>query len=595
MFVLLSFALLAGAGTALSPCVLPVLPALLSAGAVGGRRRPLGIVLGLSVTFTVTIVGLANVVDGVGLGSDPLRDVAIAVLLAFGLTLLAPGVSARLEAPLSRLARFGPRSGGDGFASGLLVGGALGFVYTPCASPILAAVISVSAASGEIVTLALAYALGSAVVLLALSLGGRRLLERIRRAGRGPALQRGLGVIMILTAVAILTNLDVNFDQFVAQNIPDVNLTAALECSSAVTGRLHEITGRHARFAPANGSSSCKGSATALRAAAPEASRASLLASAHALPALGPAPEFSETQRWFNTPAGRAQPLSSLRGRVVLIDFWTYTCINCIRTLPYLKAWDAAYRRDGLTIVGVETPEFAFERDAANVANAIGQFGLRYPVVQDNKMGTWNAYGNEYWPADYLIDAAGQVRYAAFGEGDYAKTETAIRALLAEKGAPLGRRSQPSGVIVPSRQTTPETYLGTARAQGWLERPRAGIRDYGPAPNGALRLNEFAFSGSWSISAQPALAGAGAGIDVEFQAKDVYLVLSSPGGRPLPVRVLLDGKPIDAADAGPDVHGGVVTVRGQRLYSLVSLARSERHALSLRFAPGVSGYAFTFG
>ena len=190
MIVLLSFALLAGAGTALSPCVLPVLPALLSAGSVGGRRRPVGIVLGLSITFTVTIVGLANVVDGVGLGSDPLRDVAIAVLLIFGVTLLMPDLAARLEAPLSRLARFGPRSSGDGFMSGLLVGGALGFVYTPCASPILAAVISVSAASGRTITVALAYAAGSAIVLLALALGGRRLFERVRRAGRGPVLQR---------------------------------------------------------------------------------------------------------------------------------------------------------------------------------------------------------------------------------------------------------------------------------------------------------------------------------------------------------------------------------------------------------------------
>src|ERR1700689_1624476 len=186
MLVLLSFALLAGAGTALSPCVLPVLPALLSAGGVGGKRRPLGIVLGLSITFTVTIVGVANVVDGVGLGSDPLRDVAIAVLLVFGITLLLPRLADRLEAPLSRLARFGPRSSGDGFGSGLLVGGALGFVYTPCASPILAAVITVSAVSGRTITLALAYAAGSAVVLLALALGGRRLFDRVRRTGRGP-------------------------------------------------------------------------------------------------------------------------------------------------------------------------------------------------------------------------------------------------------------------------------------------------------------------------------------------------------------------------------------------------------------------------
>jgi cytochrome c biogenesis protein CcdA/thiol-disulfide isomerase/thioredoxin len=595
MLVLLSFALLAGAGTALSPCVLPVLPALLSAGGVGGKRRPLGIVLGLSITFTVTIVGVANVVDGVGLGSDPLRDVAIAVLLVFGITLLLPRLADRLEAPLSRLARFGPRTSGDGFGSGLLVGGALGFVYTPCASPILAAVISVSAASGRTVTIALAYAAGSAIVLLALTLGGRRLFERVRKAGRGPALQRTLGVIMILTAVAILTNLDVNFDQFVAQHIPDVNLTASLECSKTVTGRLSQITGRHAKFAPANGSSSCGGSATSVHPAAANASEASLIADASKLPKLGPAPEFEETQEWFNTPGKQPLSLSTLRGHVVLVDFWTYTCINCIRTLPYLKAWDAAYRHDGLTIVGVETPEFAFEHDAGNVANAIDQFGLRYPVVQDNKMGTWNAYGNEYWPADYLIDATGQVRYAAFGEGDYDKTETAIRALLAEAGAAVGGKGHPKDVIVPSQEATPETYLGTARAQGWIDGPKSGLHDYGAPPTGQLSLNDFAFSGSWNISEQPAVAGPEAGIDVEFQAKNVYLVLSSQGERPPPVQVLLDGHPISARDAGEDVHGGVVTVRRQRLYSLVSLPHNEEHHLALRFAPGVTGYAFTFG
>jgi thiol-disulfide isomerase/thioredoxin len=181
---------------------------------------------------------------------------------------------------------------------------------------------------------------------------------------------------------------------------------------------------------------------------------------------LGPAPEFVDTQDWFNTPGRRPLTLKSLRGRVVLIDFWTYTCINCIRTLPYLKAWDAAYRRDGLTIVGVEAPEFAFEHDASNVENAIEQFGLRYPVVQDNDMGTWDAYDNEYWPADYLIDAQGQVRYTTFGEGEYGKTETAIRALLAEAGAKVGAKSHPTDVIVPSEVATPETYLGSERRAG---------------------------------------------------------------------------------------------------------------------------------
>jgi hypothetical protein len=210
-------------------------------------------------------------------------------------------------------------------------------------------------------------------------------------------------------------------------------------------------------------------------------------------------------------------------------------------------------------------------------------------------MGTWNAYGNEYWPADYLIDAGGHVRYAAFGEGDYSQTETAIRALLAETGAQVGGMSHPTGVIVPSEEATPETYLGTARAQGWVNGPHAGTHDYGPGPHPNLKVSEFAYTGAWNIAAQPARAIADAGVEVKFEAKNVYLVLSSPGERPLPVRVLLDGRPIPAADAGADVHNGVVTVRRQRLYTLASLPRDEQHLLTLRFAPGVTGYAFTFG
>jgi cytochrome c biogenesis protein CcdA/thiol-disulfide isomerase/thioredoxin len=588
MILLLAFAVLAGAGTALSPCVLPVLPALLSAGGVGGRRRPLGVVLGLSVTFAVTIVGIAKVADGVGLGSDPLRAAAVAVLLASGVALLVPSVADRLEARMSRLAALGPRSRGDGFRSGLLVGAALGFVYTPCAGPILAAVISVSAASGRSVAVGIAYTLGSAAVLLALTLGGRSLFERVRAAGRGPVLQRTLGAIMLLTALVIVSGEDVRFDQYIAQHIPNVNLTASLEKSHAVESRLGEITGRKTRFQ----------ASTKTPTAAPNASQASLLALARELPNGGPAPEFKETEDWFNTPGNRPLTLASLRGRVVLIDFWTYTCINCIRTLPYLKAWDAAYRKDGLTIVGVETPEFAFEHDAANVASAIASFGIRYPVAQDNEYGTWDAYDNEDWPADYLIDAGGDVRYLAVGEGDYERTESAIRALLAEAGHEVGARSHATGVIVPSGETTPETYLGTTRARGWVRAPRNGLRDYGSSAavsSQKLPLNEFAYSGKWRIAGQPATAIAGAGVDAEVQAKNVYLVLSSAGKRPRPLEVLLNGKPISRADAGADVRDGIVTVTGERLYSLVSLPHPRGMHLSLRFAPGISGYSFTFG
>ena len=579
MIVLLGFAVLAGAGTALSPCVLPVLPALLSAGGVGGRRRPLGIVLGLSITFTVTIVGLAKVVDGVGLGSDPLREVAIAVLLAFGLSLIAPGVAARLEAPLSRVARFGPRSAGSGFRSGLLVGAALGFVYTPCASPILAAVISVSAASGRTIALAVAYACGSALVLLALTLGGRRVFARVRAAGRGPQLQRALGAIMILTAVAILTMADVNFDQFVAQHIPNVNVTASLECSSAVTSRLHEISGRRPRFAPANGSSSCHGGSSLAHAEPAGASRAALLADARSLRDLGPGPEFAETGRWFNTPQGRPLTLAALRGRVVLVDFWTYTCINCIRTLPYLRAWDARYRKAGLTIVGVHSPEFSFEKDAGNVQRAIRSFGIRYPVVQDNNLATWQAWGNQYWPAEYLIDARGRVRHVHFGEGEYGQSEAAIRSLLAERDGRVGAMAKPHDPYTISAQATPETYIGSARAERWLPAtPSDGTRTYS-AP-ASLPLSHFALGGTWRVTPEDATAVRDATLTAHVQARHVYLVL---GGR---------------GDVGVDIAGGAkrtIHVTKQRLYTLADFARDGDHVLRLTFAPGISGFAFTFG
>src|SRR3954468_14291983 len=275
MVLLLAFALLAGAGTALSPCVLPVLPALLSAGGAGGRRRPIGVVLRLPVTLTVTIAGVAEVVGGVGLGPDPLRALAVVVLAGFGLALLLPGVAARLEAPLARLSRFGPRTRGDGFASGLVVGAALGFVYTPCAGPVLAAVITVSAATGRSVAVAVAYALGSAAVLLALCVGGRRVLDRARAAGRGPVVQRALGAVMLATALAIVTNVDVSFDQFVARRIPQVSATAGLERSDAAAQRLRTLNARKPRFATAV--------------------PAGIGPGATGLPKLGRAPEFTGT------------------------------------------------------------------------------------------------------------------------------------------------------------------------------------------------------------------------------------------------------------------------------------------------------------
>ena len=582
MLVLILFAGVAGAGTALSPCVLPVLPALLSASGSGGRRRPLGIVLGLTVTFAVTIVGIAKVAGGVGLGSDPLRQVAVVVLVCFGLAVAFPAVGQRLERPLAAFSRLGPRRRGDGFASGLVVGGALGFVYTPCAGPILAAVISVGAASGRTVAVGLAYAAGSGLVLLGLVLGGRRLVDRLRAAGRGPGLQRGLGVVMIVTAVIIAAQLDVKLDQLIARQIPDVSLTAGLEQTSAVSRRLAALR-PPSRFAPAAGTGAATAAAVVGAGPAPAA-----------LPVLGPAPEFTGTERWFNTPGGGPLSLAGLRGRVVLIDFWTYTCINCLRTLPYLEAWDRRYRPVGLTIVGVHTPEFSFEHDAGNVAGAVRSLGIAYPVVQDNEMATWNAWGNQYWPAEFLVDAAGQVRVAHFGEGDYAQTEADIRGLLAAAGRPpAGTDAHPVGAIAPSAQATPETYLGAARAQGWLPaNPRPGTHAYA-IRSGPLPLDQFSYGGTWTITPEAAIAGPGARIDGEVQGRDIYLVLSPPAtGGTGRVEVRLDGRP--APTAG-DVRGAAVSVTSQRLYQLAALGANGRHRLSLSFSAGTRGFSFTFG
>ena len=591
MLLLLIFAFVAGAATAITPCVLPVLPALLSASGTGGRRRPLGIVTGLALTHTITIIGIASLVDGVGIADGTLRTAAIVVLALFGVTLLVPAAGHWLAERLSFLARFAPRSAGEGFWSGLPVGAALGLVYAPCAGPILGGVISVSASQGttwNIAALGIASGLGTAIALLVLALGGRKLLARVRSGGRGPALQRAFGVVTVLTAALMFANVDVKFQSFLARELPSAlsNPTRALETSSAVKKPLADVLGK-AKFD--SGAAQAADRRTAKTVAALPGVRTP------DLPALGLAPEFDATQRWLNSPA---LTMKSLRGRVVLVDFWTYTCINCLRTLPYIKAWDARYRDRGLTIVGVHTPEFAFEKSTSNVRSAIAREGLRYPVIQDNEYGTWNAFGNQYWPAKYLIDATGQVRYTHFGEGEYEETEAAIRELLAEAGADgLGGGARPVGAVESAgHRATPETYLGSARAQSFSPvGPRDGTHEYVAATRGSLPPSVFSLGGRWTVTRESATAVRRATIDAHIVGTAAYLVLSSRGGRPRTLRVLLDGRPIAAADAGEDVRDGRVTVRRQRLYRLVRLDRPESHVLTLRLDPGLSGFAFTFG
>jgi len=578
MVLLTLFAFVAGAGTALSPCVLPVLPAVLAAGATGGRRRPLGVVIGLGASFTFATVALVYVIEALALPDDLVRTLAILTLGIFGLLLVVPPAAARVEAWVSRVAPGPARTGGEGFGSGLVLGASLGFVYAPCAGPILAGVVTVSATqdftAGKL-AVALSYAVGSVAVLYLFMVFGRRLADRL--AAHRRRIQVAMGAVMAGVAVAMAADLDLRFQNAIADDLPAilVNPTAEIEESEAVAEEL-----------------------TAVRGGGPAAEEGGLAEAAggERLPDLGLAPELA-SGNWLNSPGGEPLTLAGLdsRDRVVLVDFWTYTCINCIRTLPYLRAWDAEYRDRGLTVIGVHTPEFAFEKETGNVAGAIDEYGLDYPVVQDNDRGTWDAFRNRYWPAKYLIDADGHVRYAHFGEGAYEQTEQAIRSLLAEAGS----RRLGAGVGDENAETadpgvrTPETYLGWQRAQGFAEPLRPGTHAY-RAPRRRPPTNGFALGGRWKVDGESATAVENASIKLGFHAMRVFLVL---GSEPAPgeVEVVLDGDRVAPPSAGEDVRGGAAIVTEQRLYRLVDLPEAGAHALELRLDPGVTGYAFSFG
>ena len=572
MLLLIVFSFVAGAATALSPCVLPVLPVALSAGATGGRRRPLGVVTGLVLSFTFATIALVYVISALGLPDDLLRNVAIAVLVGFGLALIVPRLAAWVEVAVSRIIpQRQARARSDGFGSGVLLGASLGLVYAPCAGPILAGVITVSASqdftAGRL-GVAFSYALGTAVVLYALMLGGRRLTSRLaRRSGR---LQAAMGTLMVAVAVLMAFELDIRFQTAIADDLPAVlvNPSRELEASTAARERLAELRGDGGGGALAQAAEAGGDEGSELR-------------------VLGQAPEIVGTQQWFNTPGNRPLSLASLRGRVVLVDFWTYSCINCIRTLPYLKAWDGRYRKRGLTVIGVHAPEFPFERDPDNFARAVRNNAIRYPVAQDNEFATWNAYDNQFWPAKYLVDARGRVRYTHFGEGAYEETEAAIRALLAEAGeAELGARAQATTDSARGG-TTPKSYLGARRAERFVNGAlRAGTRRYelARAEVDAIPAHHLGFVGRWRVEdSRSVAAGDGARLHLRFTAARVFLVLGS-NGRTRRVGVRLDGR-----------SRRPIRVSSHRLYEVASLDEPGDHLLTLEPERGVEAYAFTFG
>ncbi len=554
MLLLLGVAFVAGVVTAFSPCVLPVLPVVLAGGTGGGKRRPYAVVAGLVASFTLFTLAAASLLSALGLPDDLLRNGAIALVALVGVSLAWPRLGRLLERPLAPLGRRAPGDLGGGF----LLGVGLGLVYTPCAGPVIAAVAALAATQAlslAAVAVTAAYALGSGVVLLAFALFGRRGLglPRLRRAA--PLIRRGLGAAVV--AVAVLMALGV--DSTLRTRVPEyTRALQGLETSASAGRRIEALL--------VSRSGTRAGSA---RAAGGE------------LDDFGPAPEFKGIASWLNSGP---LTIAGLRGRVVLLDFWTYSCINCLRTLPYLERWYETYRDEGLVLVGVHSPEFAFERDASNVASAVRRLGVRYPVALDPDFATWQAWGNQYWPATYFVDRAGHVRHAHFGEGDYAESEHVIRELLAEQHLPA---PVAQAVVAPRAADdveTPETYLGYERLAslaGSRVRPNREA-EYGfPA---SLAENGVAYAGRWTVEAERIVAGEGARLRLSFRAREVNLVLGMDGESGA-VDVLVDGRFVRR-----------VRVSRDDVYSLASFpGPARRRLLELRVSRGTAAYAFTFG
>lgn len=585
MLILMLFAFLAGFATVISPCVLPVLPAILSVSAGKGKWRPYGVILGLIISFVFFTVALSTLVRTFGISANVLRYSAILIIGFFGLVMILPTFSNLFARATQRVAELGnefqgvTRTESSGFWSGLLLGIALGLIWTPCAGPILAAITALVATqkiSLDVLLLALSYSIGSAIPLLAITLAGHKALTSFPFfVKHSEGIRQGFGLIMILTAVAIAFNLDVAFQQKILDYLPNIQI----ENNAWVESRLKNLRSPNPNFLPANPGPFGKGEP------------GTAAASPQELPKYAAAPEFTGITDWINTAP---LTLKELRGKVVLIDFWTYSCINCIRTLPYLKDWYAKYHDKGLVIVGVHTPEFEFEKDLNNVKDAVKRFGIKYPVAMDNNYGTWEAYSNSYWPAHYLVDQDGIIRQFHFGEGGYLETENGIRSLL---GMPLLKEPSVQIPMVTAVAETPETYLGYKRghvytSQNQIRRDTTATYHY----TGSLGTDQVGLNGQWEVKDEYILSQADdATLTLNFMANRVYLVLG--GESALPIKVELDGKPIAAANKTADMNQqGEIFVKEPRKYDIVDMKEAGgRHEVTLRIPKGIRAYAFTFG
>jgi cytochrome c biogenesis protein CcdA/thiol-disulfide isomerase/thioredoxin len=590
MVILVLFSILSGIVTVLSPCILPVLPIILSSSTASGKARPFGVIAGLIISFSVFTLAISRIVSLLGLSATVLRLAAVILIGLLGLGMVIPAFNGWIENRLSflpGLASRGPnRATGTGFWPGFLTGTGLGLIWAPCAGPILAAVTTLAATQtvtfGAVVVV-IAYALGAGIPLLAISYGGRALANRIPVLTRNlQRVQQGFGVAMILTAVLIGFGADTMVTTWVTNLVP-ASWTVSLnsfETSPAVSQALGQLK-------PTPGQPAMGGSAAGTTDTPATPSTAAM-----DLPNLGPAPELVGINHWINS---EPLTLKALRGKVVLIDFWTYSCINCIRTLPYVTDWYNKYKDQGLVVIGVHSPEFAFEHETPNVEAAAKQIKIVYPIAQDNDFATWQAYNNQYWPAEYFIDAKGNLRHTHFGEGNYAESEKILQALLAEAGKPVQADLTQGTTVEFSQQQTPETYVGLAR-QGHFASPEPDMpmQSLPYTLPSELPLHAFAVTGHWDFQSEFAQeTEAGDQLVLHFYAKDVYLVMSSD--QPVTAKVSLAQG--DTLNHSEDLNArGQITVGAARLYHLVKLDRSGEGMVTLQFdQPGVRAYAFTFG
>ncbi len=550
MSILLLFAFISGLVTIFAPCIWPLLPIVLSATTSGGHRKPLGITLGIIISFAFFTLTLSYIVRIIPFDPDILRLFAVFIIGLLGLSLVIPKLTFLLEGLVSKISgKFNISSNQDnGFWSGILTGFSLGIVWSPCAGPILATIATLAATQSvnlQIVLVTAFYCLGIGIPLFIFATIGRRIFLKSKLLSPYTGkIQQAFGIIMILTAMLIFTGYDRILQTKLLNSIPAYsNFLYKLEGNKSVQNQLEKLKGNNKPMPTPNIFSPTQTN-------------------------LGQAPEFVGISKWLNS-----EPLtiSQLKGKVVLVDFWTYTCINCIRTLPFVTSWYEKYKDKGFIVIGVHTPEFEFEKKTENVLNAIKQYNIHYPVAQDNDYLTWKAYNNHYWPAEYLIDAKGVIRHTHFGEGEYNVTEKAIQDLLKEAGQnpdmPLTNMpDQP-----PKSQITPETYLGLSRRDKY-----SSSKD--------LSLNTWTLNGNWDEQDEYISSKEISALDFKFNAGKVFLVIT-PATKSDVINVLVDGKLTQT-----------ITASEAKLYPLVELPQVGTHLLHLDFqTPGTKIYAFTFG